>query len=116
VALLSLLLSPMRTTTYYTERGAPGGSTPAAGTAVQALIGNTLCAESTTKLVDNQVVLVIDVPAASERAGCGEIGRQVSVKVGGRTFTGVWDSERPQRLQVQAPAGNPKIYLPLVRR
>jgi hypothetical protein len=103
---------PPRPATYYAELGAPGGSVPAPGTPVQALIGTTLCAQTTTRLVNGQVGFSIDVPAATSGplVGCGLFGREVVVKVGTKTFRTTWVDERPQRL------GTRYVYMPLVRR
>jgi hypothetical protein len=108
----SLLVAPQRPATYYAELGALGGSVPAVGTPVQALIGGVLCAQTTTRLVDGQIVFAIDVPAAAvgPLAGCGQLGREVVVKVDAKTFKAIWIDGRPQRL------GTSYVYMPLVRR
>lgn len=105
---------PVPPATYYAELGAVGAQgVPGVGASVTATIGETVCATTTTRQVGDQIVFVIDVPAATpgQLSGCGTPGRMVKVMVGKQTFWADWGNNRPLRIGNSPPA---KIYLPLL--
>lgn len=110
-AALAQAVSPERPATLY---GTVAGGT--AGRPVEARIGSTVCATTTTRSAGGSVVFVFDVPAAGERAGCGVSGAVVTVRVNGALFGATtWEAERPKEVRLGDTA-NRSIYLPLIRR
>ena len=67
-----------------------GGAAAAAGTQVSAMVGTTVCGQTTVK-ADSSYVL--DVVSSGQTAGCGTEGASVSFTVGGNPAgTGTWSS------------------------
>ncbi|NJN16424.1 MAG: VCBS repeat-containing protein [Oscillochloris sp.] len=108
---LDQAVSPERPTTFYAI--VPNGN---AGQPVEARIGNTLCATTTTRSADGQVVFVLDVPANAERAGCGVRDAVVEVRVNGQAFgAAFWEGERPQEIRLGDTAER-RLFLPFIVR
>jgi hypothetical protein len=94
---------------------------PQAGMNVTARVGDTVCGRTTVQEVDEQIVYVVDVLAASAgiSAGCGAAGSQITFEVDGIPMgtTAAWDNSSSQQLQLSlTPATAPSIYLPLISR
>ena len=98
--------------------------TATAGQPVVAWIGDTICGQGTTQLVDNQVVYKVTVNAASvEASACGLPGREVRLVIGDTTMGNfAWSNETLQQLTLTpetppTPTPTPNLtFLPLVWR
>lgn len=62
------------------------GATPPQGTTVEAFVDGVLCGEGTVRQLGAEIGVgyVVDVLPSSERRACGEDGKQIRLKVGGR--------------------------------
>lgn len=82
------------------------GLPAAPGVTVRALVGPTTCASAT---VDSQSSYVLDVPAASVRAGCGFNGARVTFLVEGLPAeqVGVWQAGAFVSLNLTSVRGGP---------
>lgn len=98
------------------------GAEPAKGTPVQALVGGTVCGQTTIDIggLDSGLVLDgfigrafyrVEVASAGEKAGCGSAGAAVSFSVGGKEAeqTGQWKTGEEQVLHLTAGA-QPAIF------
>lgn len=98
------------------------GAGPAKGTPVQALIGGTVCGESTTDVGGQGSGLLLDgfvgrafyrveVASNEERAGCGAEGASVAFSIGGKQAqqAGQWKAGEEQLLRLTAGA-QPAIF------
>lgn len=106
-----------------------GTITPTVGMAVTATIDGQLCGESTVKSWQGTLSYSLSVVSSFEKAGCGDLGRNVVIAVGGQMYAApqTWDNRRiwlvppagiapshPTSAGVHMVAGERQIFVPLV--
>jgi subtilisin-like proprotein convertase family protein len=87
----------------------------AAGQAVEAWVGKTVCGRGVTRLVEGEIVFALKVAASGPTTPeCGGVGRMVRITVAGNEVgQASWDNTRAVNLFARFEH---QIYLPLVRR
>jgi hypothetical protein len=103
--------------TYYGTVQGNATFTPTAGMMVEARLGNTVCGHGVTQPYGGQTVYVVNVDAddvTGRSAGCGQLGRKVTLYVGGHWMSPAvtWDNNQLDQVNLSVGA----IYLPLVIR
>jgi hypothetical protein len=87
-----------------------GGAAAAAGTQVSAMVGTTVCGQTTVK-ADSSYVL--DVVSSGQTAGCGTEGASVSFTVGGNPAgSATWSSGKFTSLDLAGGAVQPTVAPP----
>ncbi|NJO04409.1 MAG: VCBS repeat-containing protein [Chloroflexaceae bacterium] len=107
--------APLPPATFYgaVEIGGVGAGVP-----VHARIGGVQCGAGVTERIAGQVVYVVDVVSAQQRAGCGTPGATVVLEVGTTpTATVRWQGSGAQAVDLLPGTASPVLnYLPRVSR
>ena len=83
--------------------------------AVTAWIGEEQCGQGETRMINGQVVYMVNVWSEGQKAGCGADGQTVSFEIGSQRMstTAPWDNTQVRNLPLSSIY---QRYLPLIGR
>ena len=113
VAVQSQTTLPDPPAAFYGYVSASPEAAETAGVPITARIGNVVCAQTKSRIIQQRAVFTLKVPADDRgAAGCGQLGDIVTFDVGSRRRQTTWDNRRVQLVAADLR----QVFLAIVRR